>query len=142
MDCEWASLKQRSYLCSESSFSPPYPVTHHQKEQLLSSAMAATRVIVSASNTITTSLLQKGPLRNPKTFSLCFKNTSSNYGLLVQKRRLFTCNAIYNPQVQIKEEGQPETLDYRVFLLDNSGKKVLSLKDECLFNVGFCWFSA
>ncbi|KAL6555574.1 Soluble inorganic pyrophosphatase 6, chloroplastic [Orobanche hederae] len=30
---------------------------------------------------------------------------------------------IYNPRVQIKEEGQSETLDYRVFFLDNSGKK-------------------
>ncbi|XP_022762857.1 soluble inorganic pyrophosphatase 6, chloroplastic-like [Durio zibethinus] len=38
-------------------------------------------------------------------------------------KRLFSCNAIYNPQVQIKQEGQPETLDYRVFFED-SGKRV------------------
>ncbi|CAI0399665.1 unnamed protein product [Linum tenue] len=29
-------------------------------------------------------------------------------------RRFYTCRAIYNPEVQIKGEGQPETLDYRV----------------------------
>ncbi|XP_021284778.1 soluble inorganic pyrophosphatase 6, chloroplastic-like isoform X2 [Herrania umbratica] len=40
-------------------------------------------------------------------------------------RRLYhSCRAIYNPKVQIKEEGQPQTLDYRVFLVDHSGKKV------------------
>ncbi|OMO57475.1 Inorganic pyrophosphatase [Corchorus olitorius] len=40
-------------------------------------------------------------------------------------RRLYSsCRAIYNPIVQIKEEGQPQTLDYRVFLVDQSGKKV------------------
>ncbi|XP_077217592.1 soluble inorganic pyrophosphatase 6, chloroplastic-like isoform X2 [Tasmannia lanceolata] len=43
---------------------------------------------------------------------------------LTKPRRLFTCRALYNPQVRIKEEGQPETLDYRVFFIDNSGKKV------------------
>ncbi|EOY15582.1 hypothetical protein SCA6_008926 [Theobroma cacao] len=40
-------------------------------------------------------------------------------------RRLYhSCRAIHNPKVQIKEEGQPQTLDYRVFLVDHSGKKV------------------
>ncbi|CAI0399666.1 unnamed protein product [Linum tenue] len=39
-------------------------------------------------------------------------------------RRFYTCRAIYNPEVQIKGEGQPETLDYRVFFVDHSGKKV------------------
>lgn len=80
--------------------------------------MAAARVMVSASNTLTASLLSKGPLRRPNNFSLCFRNGP------VQKRRLFTCSAIYNPQIQTIEEGQPETLDYRVFFADNSGKKV------------------
>ncbi|OIV96106.1 hypothetical protein TanjilG_13038 [Lupinus angustifolius] len=32
--------------------------------------------------------------------------------------------AIYNPQLLVKEDGQPETLDYRVFFHDQSGKKV------------------
>ncbi|XP_059313845.1 soluble inorganic pyrophosphatase 6, chloroplastic-like [Lycium ferocissimum] len=79
---------------------------------------AAARVMVSTSNTLTASLLSKGPLRKPSSFSLCFKNGP------VQKRRIFTCKAIYNPQIQTKEEGQPETLDYRVFFSDNSGKKI------------------
>ncbi|KAF8404778.1 hypothetical protein HHK36_009667 [Tetracentron sinense] len=39
-------------------------------------------------------------------------------------KRLFTCRALYKPEVQIKEEGQPETLDYRAFFVDNSGKKI------------------
>ncbi|CAN6572906.1 unnamed protein product [Malus baccata var. baccata] len=39
-------------------------------------------------------------------------------------RRPFNCTAIYNPQVQIKEEGQPETLDYRLFFVDRSSQKV------------------
>lgn len=89
--------------------------------------MAAARVMVSASNTVTASLLSKGPLRRPNSFSLCFRNGP------VQKRRLFTCSAIYNPQLQTKEEGQPETLDYRVFLEDNSGKKVTLLFYTAIF---------
>ena len=39
-------------------------------------------------------------------------------------RRSYTCRAIYNPLVVVKEEGQPETFDYRVFFVDKSGKKV------------------
>ncbi|KAE8125936.1 hypothetical protein FH972_020697 [Carpinus fangiana] len=40
-------------------------------------------------------------------------------------RRRFTCRAVYNPEeVLIKEEGQPKNLDYRVFLVNHSGKKV------------------
>lgn len=83
--------------------------------------MAATRVIASAGSAISGVLLSRGQLTSkPQSLHLCFKNGR----LLTQKRRLFTCNAIQNPQVQTKEEGQPETLDYRVFFLDNSGKKV------------------
>ncbi|KAI3448210.1 hypothetical protein Pfo_004875 [Paulownia fortunei] len=83
--------------------------------------MAATRVIASASNAIAGTLLPRGPLRGkPQSLSLCFRNSR----FLTQRRRLFTCSAIYNPQVQTKEEGQPETLEYRVFFLDNSGKKI------------------
>ncbi|KAK4491174.1 hypothetical protein RD792_001905 [Penstemon davidsonii] len=84
--------------------------------------MAATRVIAIASAT----LLPKNLLRrgNPQSLSLCFKTNR----FLVQKRRLFTCNAINNPQYQTREEGQPETLDYRVFFLDNSGKKLMDVQ--------------
>ncbi|CAA2965169.1 soluble inorganic pyrophosphatase 6, chloroplastic [Olea europaea var. sylvestris] len=79
---------------------------------------AATRVIASSRSTITTTLFSKTPFFG-KTQNLSLRFRSN-----VQKRRLFTSRAIYNPQVQIKEEGQPETLDYRVFFVDSSGKKV------------------
>ncbi|KAM0951590.1 putative inorganic diphosphatase [Dioscorea sansibarensis] len=37
----------------------------------------------------------------------------------------FSCLALHKPgDVQIKQEGAPETLDYRVFFLDSSGKKI------------------
>lgn len=89
--------------------------------------MAATRVIASAGSAVSGVLLSRGQLAaKPQSLHLCFKNGR----LLTQKRRLFTCNAIQNPQVQTKEEGQPETLDYRVFFLDNSGKKVW--KNSCV----------
>ncbi|KAL4338830.1 hypothetical protein HN51_049064 [Arachis hypogaea] len=39
-------------------------------------------------------------------------------------KKSYTCSAIYNPDVLVKEEGQPQTLDYRVFFLNKSGKKV------------------
>ncbi|CAL5434222.1 unnamed protein product [Camellia sinensis] len=90
--------------------------------------MAATRVIatVASTNTITTTtttaLLFRGPLRRSNGLSLCF-NTNNN-SRLVPKRRSFTCTALYKPEIHIKEEGQPQTLDFRVFFLDNSGKKV------------------
>ncbi|GMP92886.1 hypothetical protein CsSME_00042944 [Camellia sinensis var. sinensis] len=73
--------------------------------------------------TTTTALLFKGmPLRRSQAFNLIFNNNKNNK--LVPKRRLFTCSALYKPQIHIQEEGQFESLDYRVFFLDNSGKKV------------------
>ncbi|KAH7851900.1 hypothetical protein Vadar_018152 [Vaccinium darrowii] len=84
---------------------------------------AAGRVIATVpSTTATTSLLSRGSLRRSQGLSLCF-----NSSRLVPKKRLFPCTALYKPDVQIKEEGLPETLDYRVFFIDNSAKKVLSL---------------
>ncbi|XP_073047994.1 soluble inorganic pyrophosphatase 6, chloroplastic-like [Primulina eburnea] len=84
--------------------------------------MAAARVIASASGTLNASLLlSRVPLKgNPRSLRLCF----SNNRLPTLKRRLFTCSAIFNPQFQTKEEGQQETFDYRVFFVDNSGKKI------------------
>ncbi|CAM8946297.1 unnamed protein product [Rhodiola kirilowii] len=38
--------------------------------------------------------------------------------------RLFACRALYLPEIKVKEEGQAETLDYRVFFVDQAGKKV------------------
>uniref|UniRef100_A0A0D6R1M7 inorganic diphosphatase n=1 Tax=Araucaria cunninghamii TaxID=56994 RepID=A0A0D6R1M7_ARACU len=46
------------------------------------------------------------------------------YRCVSLKRRGFTCRALYKPEIQIKEEGTSETLEYRVFLLDKSGKKI------------------
>ncbi|MBA0562268.1 hypothetical protein Golob_007326, partial [Gossypium lobatum] len=84
-------------------------------------AAAARIVSVAGSSTVASSscLLLKSPFalkhgRNALSF---------NNGRRLSKR-LFSCNAIYNPQVQIKHEGQPETLDYRVFFEDTSGKKI------------------
>lgn len=92
--------------------------------------MAATRVITAAAAaTQTTScFLAK------RAFVLPAKKSSGGFGalcfsrraLVLKSKRPFSCSAIYNPQVKVNEEGQPETLDYRVFFLDGSGKKVLS----------------
>ncbi|KAG8474350.1 hypothetical protein CXB51_034130 [Gossypium anomalum] len=87
----------------------------------MAAAAAARMVSVAGSSTVASSscLLLKAPFalkhgRNALSF---------NNGRRLSKR-LFSCNAIYNPQVQIKHEGQPETLDYRVFFEDTSGKKI------------------
>ncbi|KAI3827920.1 hypothetical protein L1987_02009 [Smallanthus sonchifolius] len=86
--------------------------------------MSAARVMASTTTIgASSSLLFKAaasPFFKPHSISLCFNNTTK----LVSKKRGFACSALYRPDVQIKEEGQPETLDYRVFFLDNSGKKV------------------
>ncbi|CAL5379307.1 unnamed protein product [Camellia sinensis] len=100
-------------------------------EFIAKSTMAVvTRVIATAAatnatfTTTTTALLFKGtPLRRSQAFNLIFNNNNNNKKL-VPKRRLFTCSALYKPEIHIQEEGQFETLDHRVFFLDNSGKKV------------------
>ncbi|XAR73026.1 Inorganic diphosphatase [Bertholletia excelsa] len=51
----------------------------------------------------------------------------SKSSLQWQQKRVFTCTALYKPEVQIREEGQPETLDYRVFFVGDSGKRCYSL---------------
>ncbi|CAN6810479.1 unnamed protein product [Brassica oleracea] len=85
--------------------------------------MAATRVITAAS--ATSCFLAKRAFVLPAKRScgggaLCFNRRA----LVLKSKRPFSCSAIYNPLVKVKEEGQPETLDYRVFFLDGSGKKV------------------
>lgn len=85
--------------------------------------MAAARAITIASNS-TCTLLSKAPfLQRQKPFvdSLCLKNLKLR---CPSPKRSYTCRAIYKPEVQVKEEGLPETLDYRVFFVDKSGKKV------------------
>ncbi|KAM7479064.1 hypothetical protein LguiA_027277 [Lonicera macranthoides] len=83
-------------------------------------AAARVMMVSSASNvTTTSSLLFKSPFLRPHTLTPSF-----NSRLLLSKKRFFNCRALYKPSIQTKEEGLPETLDYRVFFLDNSGKKV------------------
>ncbi|CAN8251648.1 unnamed protein product [Cochlearia groenlandica] len=82
--------------------------------------MATTRVITTTSCLVTkrSFLLQT---RKASAFNgFCFGKS----GLVVKSKRPFSCNAIYNPKVQTIEQGQSETLDYRVFFQDGSGKKV------------------
>ncbi|XP_074584340.1 LOW QUALITY PROTEIN: soluble inorganic pyrophosphatase 6, chloroplastic-like [Curcuma longa] len=43
---------------------------------------------------------------------------------LISRRRFVAPSALLKSDLLIKEDGQPETLDYRVFFLDGSGKKV------------------
>uniref|UniRef100_A0A2P2KX97 inorganic diphosphatase n=1 Tax=Rhizophora mucronata TaxID=61149 RepID=A0A2P2KX97_RHIMU len=90
--------------------------------------MATARVMAAATNATASCLLLKRPTplsQQSHCKNLCFGNNSSQRLVLLSSRRLFSCNAIYNPgDFQIKEEGQPETLDYRVFFLDNSGKRL------------------
>ncbi|MBA0754964.1 hypothetical protein Gogos_005528, partial [Gossypium gossypioides] len=62
-------------------------------------------------------------LKTPFSLKRGSKALSFNNGRRLSKR-LFSCNAIYNPQVRIKREGQPETLNYRVFFEYASGKKI------------------
>jgi len=78
--------------------------------------MAATRAVTIASNS-TCSLLAKKTFVGGTALSL-------NNLKFCRTRRSYTCRAIYNPLVVVKEEGQPETFDYRVFFVDKSGKKV------------------
>ncbi|GAB4838384.1 Soluble inorganic pyrophosphatase 6, chloroplastic [Ancistrocladus abbreviatus] len=86
----------------------------------MASAIATARVAAAATSTATSFIFKRPPLRlkqGSDSFTLKFNRTLSN--------RLFTCRAIYKPEeIQVKEEGQSETLDYRVFFLDNSGKKI------------------
>ncbi|KAH7517702.1 hypothetical protein FEM48_Zijuj09G0092400 [Ziziphus jujuba var. spinosa] len=86
-------------------------------------SMATARVMAIANTTATTScLLSKSihflPKQGPFNPRACFTRRVPSL------KKSFTCTAIYNPQVQVKEQGQPETLDYRVFFVDNSGKKI------------------
>lgn len=82
--------------------------------------MATGRVLSVANTTTTSCLLSRATpflLKHGVSFARRLPSSATT-------GRSFACRAIYNPQVQVKEEGQPETLDYRVFFLDGSGQKV------------------
>ncbi|CAL9021684.1 unnamed protein product [Prunus brigantina] len=87
--------------------------------------MATARVLTVANTSCllskTTSFIAK---QRPYSTSLSFTRRRAASSLSSSCRRSFACTAIYNPEVQIKEEGQPETLDYRVFFVDRVGQKV------------------
>ncbi|XP_057433528.1 soluble inorganic pyrophosphatase 6, chloroplastic-like [Lotus japonicus] len=78
---------------------------------------ATTRAIAITSNSTCSLLTKKKPFVGSQS-TLCLNVSSS------RTTRSFTCRAIYNPQVLLKEEGQPQSLDYRAFFVDQSGNKV------------------
>ncbi|XP_020881298.1 soluble inorganic pyrophosphatase 6, chloroplastic-like [Arabidopsis lyrata subsp. lyrata] len=87
-----------------------------------------TAAAASASQTTTSCLFIKRPFVLPTRKvcgfnGLCFNKRAS---LVVKSKRPFSCNAIYNPQVQTIQEYQSETFDYIVFFQDGSGKKLVS----------------
>ncbi|MFS7920688.1 putative inorganic diphosphatase [Helianthus anomalus] len=87
--------------------------------------MAAARVMASttligASSSALFKAAVASPFFKPQSVTFRFNNSPK----LALKKRGFACSALYKPDVQIKEEGLPETLDYRVFFVDDSGKKV------------------
>lgn len=87
-------------------------------------AMAAARVLANATTTTTaSSFLSKTSFLPNHTLPFNSKFISLSRRL-PSSRKSFSCRALYLPEVKIKEEGQPETLDYRVFFTDQSGKKV------------------
>lgn len=117
-----SSRRQRSFLRPHNSVyslsEPEYCCVWSKLTEFGATDMAAARVI--AVGNTTSSFLLKGSPRlwqKPHGVSPCLNRLES-------KKRPFNCSALYKPQVQIKEEGQFETLDYRVYLLDNSGRKV------------------
>lgn len=104
----------------------PHLIERERVPPQMSQAMAAAaRVIAVASNSTSTAASSCLLLKTPFALKRACNALSFNNGRRLSKR-LFSCNAIFNPQVQIKQEGQPETLDYRVFFEDTSGKKVFS----------------
>ncbi|CAN1821364.1 Soluble inorganic pyrophosphatase 6, chloroplastic [Linum perenne] len=71
----------------------------------------AARALAAAANTTTAASCLR-PFAYRPSQSLCFTKKRLSFSLA---KRSFTCKAIYNPgDLQIKQEGQPESLDYRV----------------------------
>ncbi|GAB4853376.1 Soluble inorganic pyrophosphatase 6, chloroplastic [Ancistrocladus abbreviatus] len=89
----------------------------------MATAMATARVVAASATATskTTSLIFKRPLLRLKQES---HSLTLNFNRTLCKR-VFTCRAIHKPEeIQVKEEGKPETLDHRVFFLDSSGQKI------------------
>ncbi|CAK8530379.1 unnamed protein product [Lathyrus sativus] len=79
---------------------------------------ATTRAITIASSSTYSLLTTNKPFLGPRALRL------NNLKVSSRPTRSYTCKAIYYPEVTVKEDGQPQTLDYRVFFHDKSGKKV------------------
>ncbi|XP_021287154.1 soluble inorganic pyrophosphatase 6, chloroplastic-like [Herrania umbratica] len=92
-------------------------------QAMTAAAAAAARVIAVASNSTFTAASSCLLLKTPFALKRGCNALSFNNGRRLSKR-LFSCNALFYPLVQIKQEGQPETLDYRVFFEDTSGTKI------------------
>ncbi|KAA0031418.1 hypothetical protein IC582_000192 [Cucumis melo] len=86
--------------------------------------MAAARVLANATTTAAASSFFSKTSFLPNHTLPFNSNFISLSRRLPSSRKSFSCRALYLPEVKIKEEGQPETLDYRVFFTDQSGKKV------------------
>lgn len=107
----------------------------------------ATRVMVSAAGVLPLAhiALTTSSSFLLKPFCAAFSQTALSLRLHSSsslKRPYHTCRAIYNPQVQIKKEGQPHTLEHRVFFVDHSGKKVtfFTPQFQCSYSL-FCVFN-
>ncbi|XP_022972501.1 soluble inorganic pyrophosphatase 6, chloroplastic-like [Cucurbita maxima] len=90
--------------------------------------MAAARVLANATTTTTTAAAASCFLSKTSFLPKHTLPFNSNFISLSRtfpsSRKSFSCKALYIPEVKTKEQGQPETLDYRVFFTDQSGKKV------------------
>ncbi|MED6169515.1 Soluble inorganic pyrophosphatase 6, chloroplastic [Stylosanthes scabra] len=85
-------------------------------------AAVTTRAIAMATTSSCSTLITKSPLLVKH--KLLARNALNLRRSSSKRSYSYTCSAIYNPDVLVKEEGQPQTLDYRVFFLNKSGKKV------------------
>lgn len=118
--CSCSPVALKHFPVNSPKLTPLSHSLHFPTHSRQSAAMAAVKAI----SQTTSCLLSKTPFalkHKSHITNLCFGTKRVAF----PSERLFSCRAIYNPQVQITEEGQPETLDYRVFFVNNSGKKVL-----------------
>ncbi|THU51423.1 hypothetical protein C4D60_Mb06t30890 [Musa balbisiana] len=61
---------------------------------------------------------------SPPAYQAAFLSARPRAVSLTPQRRFVAPSALYKADIQTKEEGLPETLDYRVFFLDGSGKNI------------------
>ncbi|KAH9617229.1 hypothetical protein KSS87_020541 [Heliosperma pusillum] len=87
--------------------------------RVITAAAAAT-----TTNTTTSFIFKRPPSFLSSSSSSASKRLSLTFFPTLSKKH-FTCRSIYRPDQLISQsQGLPETLDYRVFFVDQSGKKV------------------